>query len=63
MSPDQQDQLKLQAARVLEAIQNLNQSYGTLLAERDPELREALAAAAAALQRAMGEARTDRPAL
>ena len=52
MSPARQDQLKLQAERVLEEIQVLNENYGALLAERDPELRQALSAAAAALQRA-----------
>lgn len=52
---DERQHVKMQATRVLEHIRMLNEQYGTVLSASDPQLSEALTAAAAALDRFVGE--------
>ena len=48
--------VKVQAARILEHIRNLDRHYGSMIADRDPPLATALSDAAAALDRFVGTA-------
>jgi len=51
--------VKVQAARVLEHIRMLNDHYGEVICDSDPQLSEALAVAAVALSRFIGEEGTE----